>query len=86
MSESEKRIAPFGLRLPPALKARVQKSADDANRSLNAEIIARLESSFEGPSREEYDAMKKWTQDILKTALDVAVEQIIAEKDTGRGE
>lgn len=47
MIESTKRIAPFGLRLPEALRERVQAAAKTANRSMNAEIIARLEASFE---------------------------------------
>jgi hypothetical protein len=47
MSESEKRIPPFGLRLPPELKERVHEAAWRNNRSMNAEIIARLEASFE---------------------------------------
>ncbi|PZU65247.1 Arc family DNA-binding protein [Sphingobium sp.] len=81
MSESEKRIPPFGLRLPPDLKSRVQKSADEANRSMNAEIIARLEASFDAPSREEFEATKKWATEFLRAALDNAVEQIVTEKN-----
>lgn len=34
------------LRLPPALKVRLAHSAVDAGRSMNAEILARLERSF----------------------------------------
>lgn len=47
MSESEKRIPPFGLRLPSDLKQRVQDAATANNRSMNAEIIARLEASLD---------------------------------------
>lgn len=43
MTESPKQIPPFGLRMPPALKDRVQQAAAQNNRSMNAEIIARLE-------------------------------------------
>jgi hypothetical protein len=39
-------IVPFGLRLQPELKARLEESAKKEGRSLNAEIAARLESSF----------------------------------------
>ncbi|WP_077120728.1 toxin-antitoxin system HicB family antitoxin [Agrobacterium rosae] len=39
-------IAPFGLRLQPELKRRVEAAAKKANRSLNAEITSRLEFSF----------------------------------------
>lgn len=37
----------FKLRLPPALKAQIDQAAAENRRSLNAEIVARLEESFE---------------------------------------
>jgi len=36
----------FKLRMPPALRAQVEQSAQQANRSLNAEIVTRLQASF----------------------------------------
>jgi hypothetical protein len=36
----------FKLRMPTALRAQVEQSAKAARRSLNAEIVIRLESSF----------------------------------------
>ncbi|WP_312713650.1 Arc family DNA-binding protein [Stutzerimonas nitrititolerans] len=36
----------FKLRMPAALRAQVERSAWAARRSLNAEIVLRLESSF----------------------------------------
>jgi len=43
-------IPPFGLRLQPELKDRVEAAAKAAGRSLNAEIADRLERSFvDGP-------------------------------------
>lgn len=36
----------FKLRMPPALRAQVQQAAEQANRSLNAEIVTRLQASF----------------------------------------
>jgi len=53
MSESDKRIPPFGLRLPPDLKERVQSAAKDNQRSMNAEIIARLEATLLDGSDDE---------------------------------
>lgn len=38
---------PISLRLPEALKASIQQSANAAGRSLNAEIRMRLEHSFQ---------------------------------------
>lgn len=40
-------IAPFGLRMQPELRKKLEESASKNGRSLNAELIARLESSFQ---------------------------------------
>ena len=45
--EPMRNINPFGLRLQPDLKARLEAAAAENKRSLNAEISARLEESFE---------------------------------------
>ena len=36
----------FKIRLPPDLKARIEESAKTSQRSMTAEIVARLEDSF----------------------------------------
>lgn len=49
MAEERKPMAnipPFGLRMQPELKGRVEAAARANNRSLNAEIVDRLERSF----------------------------------------
>lgn len=38
-------INPFGLRMPPELKAKLEHLAHENRRSLNAEIVARLKDS-----------------------------------------
>lgn len=45
-------IAPFGLRMPPDLKARIKRSADDNGRSMNAEIVSALEVCYPAPISE----------------------------------
>jgi len=47
--EPMRNINPFGLRLQPELKARLEEAAKKNKRSLNAEISARLESTFPAP-------------------------------------
>lgn len=44
--EKARQITPFGLRLPEALRERLRKAAEIEGRSLNSEIVRRLESSF----------------------------------------
>ncbi|MGD1039107.1 MAG: Arc family DNA-binding protein [Roseiarcus sp.] len=46
ISERIADIPPYGLRLTPDLKQRIEASARANSRSLNAEITARLEHSF----------------------------------------
>lgn len=41
----------FMLRLPDGMRERIKASADANNRSMNAEIISRLEESFDGMSQ-----------------------------------
>lgn len=41
----------FKLRMPLELKARIEQAAKDSRRSLNAEIVARLEESFVEPEK-----------------------------------
>jgi hypothetical protein len=56
MEETQKEllanIAPFGLRMQPDLKDRIKAEAERSNRSMNAEIIARLEESLDGGGAE----------------------------------
>lgn len=40
-------INPFGLRMPPELRKRLEKSAKTNRRSINAELVLRLQDSVE---------------------------------------
>ena len=55
-----KQIPPFGLRLPPEVKEHLEKLAEENRRSLNAEIIVRLEQSIrqEGKSCIEEERLR----------------------------
>lgn len=45
--EPMRNINPFGLRLQPHLRSKLEDAAEASKRSLNAEISARLEESFQ---------------------------------------
>lgn len=40
-------INPFAVRMPPELRERVEQPAKQARRSLNSELVIRIEQSFE---------------------------------------
>lgn len=42
-------IAPFGVRMQPELKEQLEAKAQQSGRSLNAEVVARLENSLRQP-------------------------------------
>ena len=46
-----KDINPFGVRMPPEVKAELDKLAEQNRRSLNAEIVVRLEQSIRQEGR-----------------------------------
>lgn len=45
----------YNLRLPQELKDKIAESAKELNRSMNADIVARLEQSFEKPITTEHE-------------------------------
>ncbi|MCY1375115.1 Arc-like DNA binding domain protein [compost metagenome] len=50
----------FKLRMPPALRAQVEQSAKAAHRSLNAELVIRLQQSF-APAAPDRALEQEWT-------------------------
>lgn len=44
-------IAPFGVRMPPELKARIEAEARANGRSMNTEVVARLWESLQEPRK-----------------------------------
>ncbi|MBS7542519.1 Arc family DNA-binding protein [Ancylobacter oerskovii] len=62
-------IAPFGLRMMPDLRERIEAAARENGRSMNAEIVARLEASFEA---EEVDEQSRYEADFERYAERIA--------------
>ncbi|MET3915130.1 putative DNA-binding protein [Variovorax sp. OAS795] len=57
------------LRLPKELHTRLESRADETSKSLNAEIVARLEQSFEGADtvpKAQYEALQNQVQALEK--------------------
>jgi hypothetical protein len=52
-------IAPFGLRMLPELREKIEAAARESGRSMNAEIVARLESSLDGSAGASADQIVK---------------------------
>lgn len=50
-------IAPFGVRMPPELKARLEKSAKKNGRSLNAELVFWLQKAMDAEDEEQEEAV-----------------------------
>ena len=46
MSKEDQRVNPYPIRLTPDLKIKLETAAKAAGRSLNAEMLLRLEASF----------------------------------------
>lgn len=55
----------FRLRLPEHLHTKLKNAAPTNSRSINAEIVARLEASFSVPSH-DHDAIKQALREVLE--------------------
>ena len=64
MKKETQQVNPYPIRLTPSLKKRLQKSAENNGRSLNAEMLLRLENSFISEEEEE-DRFEKVVVKIL---------------------
>lgn len=70
-------IAPFGLRMQPDLKEKIKWMAQENGRSMNAEIVARLEASF---TPEQY-MTKKEVEDVIDSTIEALIKNGWRKKD-----
>jgi len=68
MSDSGHLTIQYNLRLSPELKDKISKSAKELNRSMNSDIVARLEQSFEKPINTEYEVND--LRELLKQSIE----------------
>ena len=71
--------AQMKIRLPDSLKSQIEKAAQVGGRSLNAEIIRRLEESFKNIAIDpvEYAHMKIYQPDFLMEKIDTLVKESV---------
>ena len=67
-------INPFGLRMPPELKEKIADQAKESGRSVNAEIVHRLEESLSKPGGDDR------IRQLVRAELDAAIKEAIDEK------
>lgn len=60
-------INPFGLRMQPELRERLEASAALSGRSLNAEIVQRLEASFGHNKRTAFELLRRTIEVVTST-------------------
>jgi len=58
----------YKVRMPQELKDKIAESAKELNRSMNADIVARLEQSFEKPISSENEVND--LRELLKQSID----------------
>ena len=63
----------YNLRLPPELKEKIQESAKQLNRSMNADIVARLEQSFEHQENSDITQLKQQIERMDQTIKTLAI-------------
>ena len=84
MSDSHKNVQ-YQLRLPEQLRERIKESAELHNRSMNQDIVARLEQSFnQAPTQDE--RMQHLEKELAETKKIIAInagffENLLGEKD-----
>lgn len=71
-------IAPFGLRMPAELKETLEKLAKDNKRSLNAEIVSRLEFTVSAFEQSNPETQHKEMWDEVRAQMDASFERIEA--------
>lgn len=67
MSDSPKHVT-VRLRVPPELRDMISASSEQYNRSMNADMVARLEESFEKEDAAEFD--KEFVLQVIKNQQD----------------
>jgi hypothetical protein len=68
------------IRLPPKLKEKIKEAAHDNRRSMNAEVIARLQASFEEDAGEVTPDQMELLMELLKKLI----ETLEAQKRQGK--
>ncbi len=87
MNDDEQTVLTLKLRVSPELKHKIVNSADAHNRSMNADMVARLEQSFdaEDPIRSVLPTLSSIAEVSLSEHINRSVKEWLAEaKKQGR--
>ncbi len=69
------------VRFPEGMRDRLKQAAADNNRSMNAEIIARLEQSFMFPPNGSLLSLGKNEQEVIRHIADMLVKEVTQQID-----
>ena len=75
-------VPPFGLRMLPDLRQRLEEAAEANERSLNSEIVARLEDSLSEKSEDKLSSIQQTAEMSMLTMLNF-IEIIMDTDETG---
>ncbi|QGA55856.1 Arc family DNA-binding protein [Brucella sp. 2280] len=64
------------VRLPDGMRDRLKEVAEQNNRSVNAEVVARLEQSFMFPPNGSLLSLGKSEQEVIKHIADMLVKEV----------
>lgn len=66
------------VRLPDGMRDRIREAAEKNNRSMNAEIVSRLEVSFAPPPRDNIEKLPLRTQQQIREFVNFLTSELIA--------
>ena len=72
MSDNPKHVT-VRLRVPPELRDKIEASSEQYNRSMNADMVARLEQSFEHQENSDITQLKQQIERMDQTIKTLAI-------------
>lgn len=80
---NEKQLPSYPLRMPPEVREQVEAAAKASGRSMNAEIVARLQTSFQRDESEERE-FEAWREMARRERGEASAQTMVMPLDTER--